>query len=288
MKKYGLQLQPRDKRNFQLGAVTELPPLEELPKEYKVELAVKDQKDSDFCTGMVGSLMSEAQEGVVLSPEWWFAMSKRLSGNVDKWGQSVHYALKVGLVFGAVEKALAEWSLENKDVSFLRDPDNWPEDFVEKAKEHLKEAYFEVSGPYDHFDNARAAMWKYRDEERILGMGLKWGWSFQDQMLLNIPSHGGGHMISEVGWKLFNDEPLIDMQNSYGIEAGDEGHFYMNREVFNHFAERYGVFMYKDMPEGMTKEELHEKSLKYRAGAFEWLVLMFKFFFKKQWLKLMT
>ncbi len=285
--RFGLRLEPRDKRNFQLGAIEDLPPLEELPDEYRVELPIKDQQESDFCTGMVASLMSGAQEGVELSPEWWFAMSKRLSGRVSRWGQSIHYALMVGIEYGAVEKAAVEWNLRNKDISFLRDPDNWPEDFVQLAKEHLKEAYFEVSGPYDHFDNARVAMWKYQDEKRILGLGLKWGWSFGSPMLVDIPQQGAGHMIAIVGWKLFDDEQFIDLQNSYGVGAGDGGHFYMNREVFNHYADKYGVFMYKDMPEGMTKEEVIRKSQLYQAGRFDKAVIIIKALWQllKSWKK---
>lgn len=249
---FGLLDTPYDPRDYQLGAILDLPPLEEIPDDFRVgELFVKDQKDSDFCSSYMSCLMSEIQEGVTLEPSWSFAKSKEISGNVDSWGQDLRTALQAHKNFGALPSELSPHSIDTDSPSFLRDIKNWPK-LEKKAYPYRKKTFFKVTGPYDAFDNARATMWKLKD---AIGSGVLWGWPLNQSYLKTIPTSGGGHAVTYIGATFMDDgTPVIILQNSYGEKAGDKGLFYMTREVYNHFSNKYGAYVFVDISPEEAKE----------------------------------
>jgi len=239
----GLNPLPRDNRDFQLGWITKLPKLSELPKEHKTELKIKDQTGSDFCTAFTTCYMSEYQEGVELEPSWSFAVSKDISGNVAQWGQDMRTAMKAHLR-GALLKKDSPYSLNNKDQFFLRDLKNWPE---LATKKYRKRSYFKITGSYDHFDNIRASIWKFRDKKCLASLGLLWGYPLDQKVLEKPTTSGYGHAVAVVGWKYIEEKPYLIIINQYGESAGDKGYHYLSREVINKWAEEYGSFMFVDI-----------------------------------------
>src|SRR3990167_314925 len=128
MIKQGLNQTPPDSRDFALVAIVRLPNLTDLPDRFMLEpISMKDQMDSDFCTAYASCLLSEMQEGVELSPEYSFALSKMLTGDPETWGQDIRAALKAHVKIGAIKQKDAPYSLKSKTVDFLRIFENWPE-----------------------------------------------------------------------------------------------------------------------------------------------------------------
>lgn len=242
---YGLQPTPVDERDYQLGAITFLPDLHLLPQEYKIEATIRNQLGSDFCSAYMSCVMSEAQEGVVFEPAWSFAVSKQLSGDIHGWGQNIRDALKAHVKFGAAPVDTVEMNVENETPEVLRDIGNWP-DVTTEARQFKKKTFFRITGQYDHFDNARAALWKYQTP---IGVGVNFGWPLSQQLLDNIPTGGFGHAVAIVGFTMYETgEPVLIVQNSYGTGAGDQGYHYITRKVYNAFAEKYGQWMFVDLP----------------------------------------
>jgi hypothetical protein len=242
--KGGLNLTPKDERDFLLGAIITLPKLSELPESFSFEtLNVKDQKDTDYCTAFASCLVSELQEEVELCPEWSFAASKEISGDADKFGQDIRVAMKTHQKVGAIEKKVSPYSLENKEDSFLRKIANWPKNLYNFALFHSKESYFKITGPYDHYDNIRASIWKFRDMKRGVVTGVVWSWNLSDVLLTGISENGSGHCIPIKGWNKEGEE----VQNSYGLQAGKNGIHFISRETVNHFVEMYGAYMFVDI-----------------------------------------
>ena len=239
----GLLPTPDDPRDYQLGKIIKLPPLEELPDSFSLTpLSVKNQID-DFCTAAATCGMSELQEGVELSWRYSMALSKMLSGDPKQWGQDQRTAMKTHQKLGALE--LTDSPLEgNYDSDFLRNIDNWPEELKDKISKHRKEAYVKISGPYDAFDNIRASIWKYRDQKRAPGFGLLWNWPLSDPKIDNPQEGGSGHMTYFLGWE---GKDYLILQNSYGIKVGDEGKFYIHRDIVNHYFDIFGSYMFIDM-----------------------------------------
>ena len=141
----GLQKLEKDKRDFSLGKIVAYPALSELPENFEhTPFKVKDQGSSDFCAAFASTSASELQEGVELSPEFLFAMSKQISGNVNAWGQDLRSIAKAHVKIGCIEKTQAPYSLDTQSVEFLRDPKNWPTDLDNEALVHAKQSYWSV------------------------------------------------------------------------------------------------------------------------------------------------
>lgn len=239
---FGLKETPKDDRDFQLGAIINLPALEELPQEFYFKLTkVKDQLDTDFCSAYATCAISEIQEEVELDPLWSFAVSKMLSGDADEWGQDIRSALKGHTKYGAIEISNSPYSIIDADIA--RHINKWPEDLFDNAKKHQKKTFFKVSGPYDHYDNIRASIWHFRAKKQGIVLGIKWQWASTDVILKGMGDFGFGHMIAGIGW----DHRGIKLQNSAGETAGENGFHYMPREEINHFVENYGAYMLVDM-----------------------------------------
>lgn len=246
---HGLGELPPDDRDLCLGDLITLPALAELPAEFELTpLTIKDQLDTDFCTGYATCGASELQEGVELSPEYSFALSKSLSGNVDQYGQDVRTAMSVHVKYGALEEKDAPYGIFNKPADFLRRIGNWPATLYKKAVIHKKRGYAFVSGPYDAYDNVRATIWKFRNERRAVVFGTLWAWPLDQKIMLDVPESGNGHCLYIIGW---NKQGLI-VVNSGGINAGDKGTHIFGKKIINAFVPKYGAGTFLDY----TKEEL--------------------------------
>lgn len=269
---FGLTPTPYDSRDFTLGAVTSLPPLDTLPTWYIVEpYFIADQKDSDFCSAYMSCSMSEPQEGVQLEPSWSFAKSKELSGDVNEWGQNIRTALKTHIEYGAILKDFSPYNNNIKPTSFLRDIKNWP-DLLTNAYKQRKKSYFKVTGQYDNFDNARAAMYKFGN---VIGTGVLWGWKMNNIYLRTIPTTGTGHAVSIIGFTKMDDgQDVLILKNSYGTNVGLGGLFYVTRDVYNHFSNIYGHYMFMDISKEEARE-CYEKGIKLDD---HWLVKFIKRF----------
>lgn len=276
---FGLKPLTKDNRDLKLGALTILPKLEELPSQFRLEgVKVKDQKASDFCSAHMSCTMSEFQEDVELEPSWSFAVSKILTEDPDSYGQNLRDAFKAHVKFGAINKDDSPFSLETKDDKFLRRIENWPDLFT-KAEPYKKQSYVFITGQYDNFDNIRASLWRFRAEERAVGLGVVWSWPMSQVVMDEASDFGGGHAITCVGWETRDSKPYLIIQNSYGEGAGEKGYHYFSREVINKFVEMYGAGMFLDRPKDDLKY-LAENNIKLEDN---WLVGLFKVFWK--WVK---
>ena len=250
MKQGGLLPPTHDrKKDFQFGQIFSVPKLSELPTEFILEgWKIKHQGDTDYCTAFSSCGASELQEGVELSPEWAFAKSKDISGDPEAFGQTLQNALKVHTKFGAIEQTESPYSLADKGDSFLRVYLNWPKDLEQKALKHKKQTYISVTGPYDPFDDARACLYKFKDEKRAILIGVIFSWDLKQKIFDTYNTQGFGHAMSVVGYKVIDGKQYLVIANSYGKESGDNGYHYMTREVYNYFADIYGAYMVVDMP----------------------------------------
>mgnify|MGYP001561716928 CR=1 FL=1 len=240
---FGLQDTPDDHRDFELGAIIDLPDLKELPKKFSfTPLVIKDQLDTDLCSAFATDSASELQEGRVLEPMWTFAVSKKISGDPDKWGQNIRDALKSHVKYGALLAVDSPFILETADKDKIRYIENWP-DLFQKAIRQRKKSFFKVTGPYDHYDNIRASIWKFRDKKQAVVTGIKWHWASKEVVLTGTPEFGFGHLVAEIGW----DERGIKIQNSAGLKAGEGGCHYMPREEVNYYVAKYGAYMFVDL-----------------------------------------
>ena len=136
---------PPDERDFSLGAITKLPELSEIPDDFMLDgIEIKDQKSTDFCTQFACCGMSQLQEGVSLSPEWSFARTKQITGDVNGYGEDLRTAVATHVKVGAVEAKDVPFSVRTKSSEFLRRIENYPPELEKKAFVHMKQSYVKV------------------------------------------------------------------------------------------------------------------------------------------------
>lgn len=275
----GLRPLPKDENDFNLGAVRDLPRVEDLPEEYTVgDPFIRDQGNTDFCTGFASSLASSFQEEVPLSAEYAFALAKE--EDKESWGLDLRTIVKSHVKKGTVKLSDAPYSLENKPDTFLRDIDNWPPELRQLAQEHRKKSFWTPAGGYDAFDNIRVSMYGSRHEKSAPIIGLVWGWPLTQVRMKDPVTQGFGHCMCVIGWTVLDNEPYLKVANSAGKSAGDNGTHYMSRDVINANIEKYGAFLFTDI----TREEAEyylENGLKETTFNFEMIVHNMIDFLKK-------
>ena len=278
-----LPLTPDD-RDFRLGAITKLPKLSELPDEFShTPLEIKDQLGSDFCPAFSSIGASELQEGVLLSPEYQFALIKELmGGDVDSFGADLRSAAGSFVRFGSIEQKDCPkgFNVAEKDPAFLRRIENWPAELKAKALIHSKKTYVQVDGPYDSFDNIRATIHLFKDEKRVPIFGVRWAWPVNNPYIETPISGGGGHALYAIGFRKVNGRDYLCVVNSYGRNCGENGIFYFSREVINEFVSVYGAFMFIDL----TKEEYQKKVEQMKMGIMAKILNLMKYVLTLQWL----
>lgn len=253
-KGYGLKPLPEDPRDFKLGALYGTVDTKGIPDDFVVAepLKIKDQRTSDFCTAYALTAVSEDQEGVELSPEFQFYVTKK--GDTS-WGADLRQASDTICKFGSLEQSEANKTIFDKyDREKILASDSWPVGVLSKARLHAKKSYVRING---NFDEIRAALWKFRNEKRTIVAGALWRneWTHAHKGI--IPKVYGtsdfGHAFKFFGQKKINGELYLMAQLSSGTEIGDGGIFYFPKEVVDKEVSPYGAFMFMDMEPDMAK-----------------------------------
>lgn len=287
----GLRETPLDERDYQLGAVYGLIDIKKVPMgNFNLpRVKIKNQGSKDFCGTYMATSASEAQEEIELGPDWQFSQVKKMQGEYESWGTDLRTAMLSLVKIGSIPKEVEDEFLKRQgylaeDRDFLANWNNWPESFNKIAEKHKKRTLFEVKGPYDAFDNVRAALWQHRNDRCKVAMGVMWRYNWNNApggiIPLEAEGPGEGHAILGVDQVYKNGELYIVIPNSWGEEVGDKGVFYANREVFNaHFA-NFKFFMVKDLPKEVAKY-LIQNNLSIKSAWWVKIVVFFRDLFTR-------
>lgn len=235
----GLRELKTDERDFQVGAFYSLPT--DIPDSFSLGTGwIEDQEkalEDDFCSAYASCGASELQEGVKLSRRYSFALSKKLSGDPEEWGQDLRTAIKVHTKFGALEeKELNETELL-MDSTRARYIHNYRDELIDKLFIHKKKTYFKINS----FDEAKGMMWKFKDKKQAIVSGVKWGWSIFDYELKGMPE-GMGHAIYYTGVQ----GDYLELVNSLGLRAGHNGIHLIHKDTVDYYIKKFGGFMMVD------------------------------------------
>ena len=256
--KGGLLPLKKDSRDFTLGGVfgeRVIPPNHDFM--VAEPLVIKDQYDSDMCTAFACCAVSEDQENVLLSPEWFFAQVKKMKGNYKSWGADLRSVCRTACEAGFLEKNYAKYDLIIRNRDFLADWENWPDNETDPLK-HKKKSYFSVDIQGDIFDSFRSALWEYKEKKCTILTGCLWlkNWTNSPEGI--IPDGEGtpieGHAFKIFGQKNIRGKLYLVAQLSNGTDIGDNGIFYFSREVANRTFKGYGAFMFIDAPPEEVKD----------------------------------
>lgn len=253
LKHDGVQLRTKDDRDHLGGTLFDLPKIESLPKTFILsgDFKVKNQGALDFCSAYASCLASQFQEKTELEPSFSFMMSKVLTGDKEVWGQQLRDIARSHVKYGALDINDCPISmLVNTERDEIVDVVNWGDikKLLDKAIKHKKQSFFWVTGNYDHFDNIKATLWKFKDEDRAIVFGTLWDneWLFDTRIIQNVAKSGFGHALCIVGFTEENGEEYLIVQNSWGDNSIGGRHLF-SREVINQAVDRYGAFMFSDI-----------------------------------------
>ena len=268
----GLQERSIDERDITVGAVITLPAVSELPRRYMIEpISVKNQNadgNQDFCAAYAGCSMIEPKEGTELFPPFLFAAAKSIAGtHPNSWGLELRDVGQALVKHGVPARNSVSDSFKDFAPNERRIFDNYSDKLKQLATEHMAMTFAFSDGPYDHFDNVRATMWKFKNDKKLFVFGCEFGWNIEEYTLSGHPS-GFGHAMCVVGW----DRDFILCLNSVGFRAGRNGIHAMDRETFNDSGQRYGALTIVDMP----KDEVRDMIFKGIKDDDNWLTRLIK------------
>lgn len=259
----GLRKLPLDKRDLSLGGLFGYQKLTDVPDTDFIvaqPFKMKDQGDLDFCTGYTVSEVSEDQEMVEFSPHFQYAASSKIRGDWKAWGMDLRIAFKSAVDYGSLDVNDVPKSFLTQTRDFLANWENWPTTCFDLAVQYKKESFFKVDGEHDTFDNIRAAMWKFRDDKRTIGVGATWRQSWINAwggvIPLTYEEGGFGHAFKIFGQKVIAGELHLCAQLSNG-PIGDNGIYYFKRETVNREFGDFGCFMFQDI--GKNKAVFYQK-----------------------------
>lgn len=277
-----------DDRDIVLGGVFNLGSIADVPKEdFSVNVFdyTLDQQFTDFCSAYAGTYISSDQEGVPLSPEYQFAITKQIQGSLESWGADLRSACK-SFLKGSIPQS--DWDdffgKESRyDRNIVVDQKKHPKEWTNIARRYAKGSFWAITGneAKDMFDSIILALWVNKDEKGGAITGLEWKapWLTEKGGIIKTiyPEKGFGHAINLVGVKYIDGTPFIKARLSSGPNVGDKGFFYLSRDVINKYCPIYGVFMFKDLPKEAAKF-LNNNNIKltYWSGILAKLVAILK------------
>lgn len=185
-------------------------------------LEIKNQKGSDFCASCVISSIAEEYTGEVCEESYLAAAAKFYSKEpITKYGVSPRKIIAAVIRYGVLLKRIAHYNLDNRDRNFLVDWNNW------KQFEPFAVRPFNSSVRIRDFDEAIKQMEKYNTS---LMCGIFWQahWTTPHIETLGEFNKLSPHEVRIIGVK--NDKLII--QNSRGVDKGDNGLFYLSRQAF--------------------------------------------------------
>lgn len=250
-----LKLYEKDERELKLGGVFDQPRIEDVPDEFSVfdtSVITRNQGDTDVCAAVSSTSAREYQELVELDYEFLFACAKSLEEDVNSWGASLNNIGRAWVKYGCIERKDRPKELENAPLEVLRDIKNWKPlpDLFSKAAVHKAGSFMWTKGRYkSSFDNIKTWVWKFRHERRLPIIGLPWAFDLRAVFFDTPAERGNGHAmyLHPKGFVWRNGKEYMIVQNSYGLEAGENGHHYISRAVIDDGVPLYGAIMFQDL-----------------------------------------
>jgi hypothetical protein len=261
----------KKRKPFRLGYVFTLPKLSDIPfTDWQLDdnpienQALRADVRDDMCAPFALTSTLEPQEGEPLDPGYQFAKAKQREGRADTFGTDLDTIGYTAVKYGAL--AVAKSPFPDRPRSFVADWTNWPPIYDQYASEHQQGAMLWVDGPYDLFDNIRAALWLLKtlppsDKRAGILAASYWPAEWQYAPGGVIPktytSRGTGHAYRIRGQKIIGGEAYLVLQNSYGTDIGWKGLYYLPREACNRELKLFGQIVFVDRdPDEIRKKKI--------------------------------
>ncbi len=245
---------PKDERDFSHAVVFGTMPISDIPTEdFDVcePFEILNQEQKDFCPGYTVTEIAEDQAEIALSPDYQMAKIKQLLGDFTGYGADLRTAMQSRTKYGSLDLTLLPFDPKVQTRDFLANWNNYPISLDMEALKFQARSFFAVDGPHDIFDNIRVALWKNKTTKQAIAVGCVWYDEWTNASAGIIPkvysSQLGGHAFKVFGQKTINGEVYLKIQNSFGRMYGEQGIFYIPRDVVNKEFAGYGQYIFNEM-----------------------------------------
>lgn len=218
-------------------------------------LSIKDQGQSNYCTGYTIAEVIENQTGVLMSEAYVVALEGMLAGSPIFAGVDPMTALQTGRKLGALAKASAPLSFEKDGWQIPAEYQSWPRELLELAYMYHRPSFYSITagGPddFDIYESIRLALWDARDDKApIVAFGY---WYPQWQQIgsngvLPTPTTPPWtrHAYTMLDWT----EKGIIVLSHQGEKYGDGGICYLPQEAANYVFKDFiqnglGMYIYR-------------------------------------------
>lgn len=197
-----------------------------------ISLTIKNQLQSDFCLACAISSAAEQYVKEECEESYLFAAGKKVSGeSLDVSGVSPRNLITAAIEYGVLPKKYAPYSIATHDRDFLANWDNWI------PMRHLAVKPFKSSYRIRGFDKVVNIL---RERNTTIICGLFWQAHWDDSPF--ITSLGEFNKLTPHEVLLIGEKDgYIVIQNSVGVEKGDKGLCYINKEAFKAVHHTYGL-----------------------------------------------
>lgn len=261
--KTGLREKTEDERDIRMGALFSPVSLDQLPNDYEVEIPIEFRKAQEFednCAPTAGAIASSLQEGELQDGVFTGGLGRQAAGyDAKAWGMEMRDMANGFIKFGSLNmKDKPDYLTDWHDVTGWNIPELYIKSFPQKKNSYV---WVDDLINLDMYDSLRVALYtankgKAKPDTVIL-IGTRWPYD----TTADIPAWqdgGQGHCYIFSGWKngkmaLSKVERGITM-GTWGIQCGDQGKFYIAREVFNKEVPLFGALFFRDE----TPERLRE------------------------------
>lgn len=220
-----------DKRDFRASGVI---PTLEIPKQiFNLDelFGPKNQYSRGSCTSQAQGHHKERQEKRKSSARMIMAKTKELEGNKD-YGAYTRDTFAVVKEFGICSEELypepgpeISWE-EYIDVSKI------PDQCYEDAKGHKSQSYWRVE---KDLTEIKSLLFQRKEKNSSIVCSMEWYKEFNrpvdGRLPISFSGDGDGHAVELKGWNDFEEH--LTFKNSWGVDWGDGGYFYMPYSIFN-------------------------------------------------------
>lgn len=222
-------------------------------------VSIKDQGDTQYCTGFTIAEVIENQVGIEMSPAYQVAKEGELKGSPILFGADPLTALKSGKIYGALPETSSPFSFAKNGVEMPALYMNWDKRTDWIAYQYRRPSFYSVTqgtpNDFDIFDSIRLALWDARtDKAPVIAAGF-WYNEFQNigrDGIAGIPRTRPitRHMYTILDWKFVENEPRLIVLSHQGTTYGDNGIVYLGRDAinqaYNNFEENgLGLYLYR-------------------------------------------
>lgn len=224
--------------------------------------AIEDQKNLPDCPACATSELNtieQRNESDAFDFLYQMAKINQIMNDPSGNGADLRSAAQSLISFGSIKNSETPYTYAtglptDKQASFLNDWSNWPTTLDLLASKRKLGSFYAADGSNDTFDNFRSILWNnlitMSGSAILFGIDWRNEWTNSPGGVISpvvLPPENNGHATILRGQKTINGVMYLKLQNSWSKNFGDNGIYYLPREIIDqdYQSNFYGAYVFK-------------------------------------------